>query len=86
MDFIVPVDNRVEIKEREKIEKYLYLARKLKKQWKMSVTVIPAVDGALRIVSKGLVKKDCKTEKSAKELRLSKLHYCWDRPEYWEES
>ena len=31
-DFAVPVENRVKIKESEKIDKYLDLARELKKQ------------------------------------------------------
>ena len=31
MDFVVPADHRVKIKEREKRDKYLDLARELKK-------------------------------------------------------
>ena len=31
MDFVIPVDHRVKIKENEKREKYLDIARKLKK-------------------------------------------------------
>ena len=31
-------------------------------------------------------KGEWKSWKSVGESRLSKLHYCWDRPEYWEES
>ena len=43
------------MKESEKNDKYLDLARELKKQWNMKVTVIPIVIGALGTVTKGLV-------------------------------
>ena len=56
MDFAVPADHRVKLKENEVINKYLDLARELKKQCNMKVTVIPIVIGALGTVSKGLVK------------------------------
>ena len=55
MDFAVPADHRVKLKEGEKKEKYLDLARELKKLWNMKVTVIPIVIGALGTVTKGLV-------------------------------
>ena len=55
MDFAVPDDHRVNLKEREKKDKYLNLARALKKLWNMKLTVIPIVIGALGIVTKGLV-------------------------------
>ena len=54
MDFAVPVDHRVKLKESENIDKYLDLARELKKLWNMKVTVIIVI-GALGIVSKVLV-------------------------------
>ena len=47
VDFDVPVDHRVKLKESEKRDKYLDLARELKKLWNMKVTVIPIVIGAL---------------------------------------
>ena len=47
---------QIQIKGREKKDKYLYLAWELKKLWNMKVTVIPIVIGALGTVSKGLVK------------------------------
>ena len=44
MDFAVSVDHRVKIKESEKINKYLDLARGLnKKQWNMRDKVISIV-------------------------------------------
>ena len=56
MDFVVPVDHRVKLKESEKKDKYLDLARELKKLWNMKVVFIPIVIGALGIVIKGLIK------------------------------
>ena len=55
MDFVVLADNRVEVKESEKRDKYLNLARELKKLWNMKATVIPIVIGALGTVIKGLL-------------------------------
>ena len=40
VDFAVPVDNRVKLKESEKNDEYLGLARPLKKLWNMKVTII----------------------------------------------
>ena len=55
MDFAVPVCYRVKLKECEKWDKYLDLARELKKIWNMKVTIIPIVIGALGTVTKGLI-------------------------------
>ncbi len=44
------------MKESEKKEKYLDLARELKKLWNMKVMIIPIVIGALGTVTKGLLK------------------------------
>ena len=62
MDFAVPVNQSVIIKENEKIEKYFNLFRELKKknkkknkQWNMWVTVI--IVDALRTVSKDMGKR-----------------------------
>ena len=56
MDFAVPANQRVKLKECEKKGKYLDLVRELKKLWNMKVTIIPIVIGALGKVTKGLVK------------------------------
>ena len=56
VDFVVSADHRVKLKESEKKDKYLNFARELKKLWKMKLTFIPIVDGALGTVTKGLVK------------------------------
>ena len=56
MDFAVLAKHWVKLKEGEKRDKYLDLARELKKQWVMKVTMIPIVIGALGTNPKGLVK------------------------------
>ena len=56
VDFAVPADHRINVKESEKKDKYLDLARELKKLWNMKVTIVPIVIGALGTVTKGLLK------------------------------
>ena len=56
MDFAVPADHGIKLKENEKKDKYLDLARELKKLWNMKVTVIPIVIGGFGTVTKGLLK------------------------------
>ena len=46
VDFAVPTDHRINLKESEKKDKYLDLARELKKLWNMKVTIVPIVIGA----------------------------------------
>ena len=46
VDFAVPADHRIKLKECEKTDKHLDLARELKKLWNMMVTIIPIVIGA----------------------------------------
>ena len=55
VDFAVPADHRIKLKEYEKRNKYLDLARELKKLWNMKVTIIPIVIGAFNTVTKGLL-------------------------------
>ena len=50
-------DQKVKIKENEKRDQYLDIARELKKRWNMKMTVIPIVAGALGTIPKGLVKR-----------------------------
>ena len=57
MDFGISVDNRIELKECEKRDKYQDLAWELKRIWNMKVTVISVVVGALGKIPKGLVKR-----------------------------
>ena len=56
VDFAVPADHRIILKEREKKDKYLDLARELKYLWNMRVTIVPIVIGAFGTVTKGLLK------------------------------
>ena len=56
MDFGIPANNRVKLKEIEKKDKYLDLAWELKKLWNMKVTIIPIVIGALGTVTERLLK------------------------------
>ena len=55
VNFVVPVDHRVKLKESEKRNKYLHFAWELKKLWNMKLTVIPIVIGVLRTITKGLL-------------------------------
>ena len=55
MNFAVPANCRVKLKESEK-DKYLDFTKELKKQWNMKLTFIPIVIGALGTVTKGLIK------------------------------
>ena len=54
VDFAVPADHRLKLKECEKKDKYLDLAREFKKLLKMQVTIVPIVIGAFGTVTKGL--------------------------------
>ena len=46
----------VKLKESEKKDEYLDLARESKKPWSMKVTTVPIVIGALGTVTEGLLK------------------------------
>ena len=55
VDFAVPADHRIKLEGCEKKDKYLDLARDLKKKlWNMKVAIIPIVIGAFGKVTKGL--------------------------------
>ena len=56
VDFGVPADHRINLKESEKKDKYPDLARELKKLWNMKVTIVPIVIGAFGTITKGLLK------------------------------
>ena len=56
VDFAIPADHRIKLKECEKKDKYRDLDRELKKLWNMKVTIIPIVIGAFGTVTKGLLK------------------------------
>ena len=52
----MPADLRVKTKESEKIDKYLELARELKKLWNMKAPVVSVVAGALEMDPKDSAK------------------------------
>ena len=56
VDFAVPANHRINLKECEKKDKYLDLARELKKLWNMKVTIVPIVIGDFGPITKGLLK------------------------------
>ena len=55
VDFAVPANHRIKLKECEKKDKYLDLARELKKKnlWNMMVTIVTILIGAFTTVTKG---------------------------------
>ena len=55
MDFALPADHKVKLKESEKKNKYLDLARELNKQWNMKVMMVTIVISTLCIVRKGFI-------------------------------
>ena len=85
VDFATPADHRIKLKECEKRDKYLDLARELKKLWNMKVTIIPIVIGAFGTVIKDLLKSlvDLEVGGRAETIQTTAL---WKRPEYWEKS
>ena len=56
MDFAVLADHRIKLKECEKKDEYLDLAKQLKKLWNIQETIIPIVICAFGTVTKGLLK------------------------------
>ena len=53
VDFPVPANHRIKLKECKKKDKYHDLARELKKLWNMKVTIVPIVTGAFGTITKG---------------------------------
>ena len=52
VDFAVPADHRVKVKESEKKDTYLDLSREFEKLWNMKVTIKPIVISAPSTVTK----------------------------------
>ena len=52
----VPADHRINLKENEKKDKYLDLARDLKKLCNLKVVIVPIVIGELGTITNGLLK------------------------------
>ena len=51
VDFDVPADHWIKLKESEKKDKYFEFERELKKLWNKKLTFIPIVTGALGTVT-----------------------------------
>ena len=90
VDFAVPANHRIKLKECEKKDKYLNLARDLKKLWNMQVTIIPIVIGVFETITKELLKEledlevggQMETIQTAALLRMARimrrvLETCW---------
>ena len=77
IDFTIPYDTRVDDKEVEKTEKYLDLAKELKRAWIMKVTVVLLVTGALDTAAEALEKKlnNIGIEKKITELQKAILKH-----------
>ena len=56
VDFAAPADHRIKLKESEKNDKNLDLARELKTLWNVKVTIVPIVIGTWGTITKGLLK------------------------------
>ena len=56
VDVAVPADHRINLKECEKKDNYLDLARELKNLWNMKVTIVAIMIGTLGTITKGLLK------------------------------
>ena len=56
MDFAVLADHRIKLKESEKNDNNLDLARELKKLWNLNVTIVPIVIGTFGTVTKWSLK------------------------------
>ena len=56
VDFAIPADHRINLKECAKKDMYLDLVRELKKLWNMKVTIVPIVIDAFGTITKGFLK------------------------------
>ena len=56
MEFVVPADHRIKLKELVKKDKYIDLARELKKLWNIKVMIVQNVIGDFGTVTEGLLK------------------------------
>ena len=75
VDFAVPADPRINLKECEKKDKYLDLTRELKKLWNMKVTIVPIVISAFSTITKGLLKglEDLEVGRRVKTIQMTAL-------------
>ena len=75
VDFAVPADHRINLKECAKKDKYLDVARELKKLWNIKVTIVPIVIGAFGTITKGLLKglEDLEVDRQVETIQMTAL-------------
>ena len=75
VDFAVPADHRINLKESAKKDKYLDLARELKKLWNMKMMIVPIMIGAYGTITKGLLKglEDLKVGGQVETIQMTAL-------------
>ena len=74
-DVAVLADHRIKLKECEKKDKYLDIARELKNQRNMQMTIMPIVIGSFGTVAKGLLKglEDVEVDGRVKTIQTTTL-------------
>ena len=75
IDFVVPANYRIKLKECKKRDKYLDIAKELKKLWNIKVIIIPILIGAFSTVTKGLLKGLEDLEVDGQVETIQKHHY-----------
>ena len=85
VDFAVPADHRIYLKECEKKDKYLDLDREWKRLGNLKVMIVPFVIGALGTITKGLLKGLEDLEVSGR-VETIQMTASWEQPESWDES
>ena len=75
VDFAVPDDHRIKLKECYKKDKYLDLARELKKLRNMKVTIVPIVIDAFGAITKRLLKglEDLEVGETVETIQITAL-------------
>ena len=86
VDFAVQVDHRIKLKEYDKKNRYLDLARELKKIWNIKITTIPNVIGAFGTITKGIIKRTGWLGSWRKMGDYPNLKHYWELPKYWEDA
>ena len=86
VDFAVLADHRIKLRECEKRDKYLDLARELKKNMEHEGDNYTNCDRCLWHGNRRIIKGPRKIWKLATEWRPCKQQHNWKRSEYWEES
>ena len=67
MDFAIPMDYHIRVKEEEKIDKYMDLAAEVRRQFRVKAVIVPIVLGALQTVP-------AKLSESLKKLEIEDIH------------